>query len=160
MKQSGPVENPSHSIGLYFCPGRNMKEYKSFLKTVVGNEGDKCRYSTRLDTYGCGCAHDCGYCYARHLLEFRNLWHPDEPSVADIRKIEKKLDKIPRGTILRLGGMADCFQPIEKKYRVTYQLIQKLNTRGIGYLIVTKSAIVADPEYLRLYRKDLAHISR
>ena len=135
-----------------------MAEYRSFLKTVGGNEGNKCRYPTRLDSYGCGCAHDCSYCYARHLLEFRGLWHPEVPSVADINKIERKLDRIPKGTILRLGGMTDCFQPIEKKYRVTFQLIQKLNARRIGYLIVTKSAMVADPEYMRLYDKELAHI--
>lgn len=41
-----------------------MKEYKSFYKEVTGNEGGKCRYNKRLDTYGCGCAHDCSYCYA------------------------------------------------------------------------------------------------
>ena len=36
-----------------------MKEYKSFYKTVGGNEGTKCLYPTRLDTYGRpGC---CGY---------------------------------------------------------------------------------------------------
>ena len=39
------------------------KEFKSFYKNVGGNEGDKCHYSTRLDTYGCGCSHDCSYCY-------------------------------------------------------------------------------------------------
>lgn len=29
-----------------------MKEFKSFFKTVEGNEGDKCHHPTRLDTYG------------------------------------------------------------------------------------------------------------
>ena len=32
-----------------------MKEFKSFYKDVTGNEGSKCKYSIRLDTYGCGC---------------------------------------------------------------------------------------------------------
>ena len=50
-----------------------MKEYKSFFKTVNGNEGSKCHYNTRLDTYGCGCQHDCSYCYAKSLLDFRKL---------------------------------------------------------------------------------------
>ena len=135
-----------------------MAEYKSFLRTVGGNEGNKCRYPTRLDSYGCGCAHDCGYCYARSLLEFRDLWHPEEPAVADIGKIRKKLDRIEPGSILRLGGMTDCFQPMEKKYRVTYDVIRELNRRKIGYLIVTKSAIAADDEYLNLYDPELAHI--
>ena len=38
------------------------KEFKSFYKTVGGGEGDRCNYPTRLDTYGCGCQHDCDYC--------------------------------------------------------------------------------------------------
>ena len=37
------------------------EEFKSFIKTVGGNEGNKCKYPTRLDTYGCGCSHDCKY---------------------------------------------------------------------------------------------------
>lgn len=39
------------------------REYLGFLKTVEGNEGNKCYYPTRLDTYGCGCGHDCSYCF-------------------------------------------------------------------------------------------------
>lgn len=37
-------------------------EFKSFFKSVGGNEGDKCKYPHRLDTYGKGCQHDCSYC--------------------------------------------------------------------------------------------------
>ena len=48
-----------------------MSEFKSFYKVVGGNEGNKCQYNARLDTYGCGCAHDCKYCYAKSLLDFR-----------------------------------------------------------------------------------------
>lgn len=135
-----------------------MTEYKSFYKTVGGNEGSKCKYPTRLDTYGCGCFHDCKYCYAKSLLNFRHKWNPDEPAVADIGKIRKKLDKIPAGTILRLGGMTDCFQPCELRHRVTLQTIEEMNKRGIGYLIVTKSHIVANDEYIDAMDKDLAHI--
>lgn len=135
-----------------------MKEFKSFFKTVGGGEGEKCHYPTRLDTYGCGCQHDCSYCYAKSLLDFRGMWNSEEPSVANIEKIEKKLKKIPKGTILRLGGMTDCFQPMEAKYRVTYETIKLLNKYGIGYLIVTKSALVADDAYMEIMRKDLAHI--
>ena len=134
------------------------KEFKSFYKEVKGNEGNKCHYSTRLDTYGCGCQHDCSYCYAKSLLDFRNLWDPLNPSVADIKKIENKIKKIPKGTIVRLGGMTDCFQPIELDYRNTYNTIKLLNKYGIGYLIVTKSKIVANDEYIKLYDKNLCHI--
>lgn len=54
--------------------------------------------------------------------------------------------------------MTDCFQPLEKTRRVTYQTIQRLNRARIGYLIVTKSAMIADPEYMSVLDKNLAHI--
>lgn len=136
-----------------------IKEFKSFIKTVGGNEGEKCHYPTRLDSYGCGCAHDCSYCYAKSLLRFRGLWDPLNPSVADINKVKRAIDKLPSDSpAIRLGGMTDCFQPIEKIHRVTYETIKALNERDIPYLIVTKSAIVADDEYIQIMRKDLAHI--
>lgn len=135
-----------------------MAEFKSFHKTVEGNEGEKCNYPTRLDTYGCGCSHDCKYCYAKALLEFRGLWNPKNPAVTDRVKIKKQLARTRTGEILRLGGMTDCFQPIEKIHRVTYNTIRAMNRRGIGYLIVTKSAMVADDEYMEILDKDRAHI--
>ena len=134
------------------------KEFKSFYKTVGGNEGSLCHYPTRLDMYGCGCSHDCKYCYAKSLLEFRGLWNPDNPRVADIEKIRRKVSKLPEGTVLRLGGMTDCFQPIERKHRVTYETIKILNEHKIHYLIVTKSDLVADDEYIEIMDKNLAHI--
>ena len=134
------------------------KEFKSFLKTVGGNEGNKCNYPTRLDTYGCGCSHDCKYCYAKSLLDFRKMWNPMNPSVADIEKIRKKIAKLPKDMVVRLGGMTDCFQPIEKTHRVTYETIKSLNENKIKYLIVTKSAMVADDEYIEILDKNLAHI--
>lgn len=137
-----------------------MEEFKSVGKLVGGNEGNKCHYPMRLDTYGRGCSHDCKYCYAKSLLNFRDLWNPKNPSVADIQKISREIKKIRRNeiTAVRLGGMTDCFQPIEKLHRVTYKTIRMLNRRRIPYLIVTKSAIVADDEYMAIYDKDLAHI--
>ena len=135
-----------------------MQEFKSFYKTVGGNEGSKCHYPTRIDTYGCGCAHDCKYCYAKSLLSFRGLWHPDAPAVADIEKIRRRVAKLTPGTVVRLGGMTDCFQQCETEYRVTARTIEALNERGVHYLIVTKSDMVAADAYLAIMRKDLAHI--
>ena len=59
------------------------KEFKSFFKTVGGNEGNKCHYPTRLDTYGCGCSHDCKYCYAKSLLGKPYVWGAEGPNSFD-----------------------------------------------------------------------------
>lgn len=135
-----------------------MKEYKAFFKTVTGNEGNKCNYATRLDTYGCGCQHDCSYCYAKSLLDFRQLWDAKEPSVADIEKIKRKIAKLPLMPPIRLGGMTDCFQPMELAHRVTYETIKALNDKRQPHLIVTKSSLVASATYMDILDKDLAHI--
>lgn len=135
------------------------KEFKSFFKTVAGNEGSKCHYPTRLDTYGCGCSHDCKYCYAKSLLDFRKLWNPSQPAAVNLMKVHRVITrKLKEGDIVRLGGMTDCFQPREKYMRRTYETIKMLNEHRIGYLIVTKSALVADDDYMAIYDKDLAHI--
>lgn len=138
-----------------------MEKSKAFgftAKAVEGNEGSKCLYPTRLDTYGCGCQHDCSYCYAKSLLSFRGLWNNERPSVAQDKDIKREIRKLKRGSVVRLGGMTDCFMPLEKWERATYRAIQDLNKRDIEYLIVTKSATVADYEYMKVMRPDLAHI--
>ena len=134
-----------------------MKEFGSITKEVGGNEGQKCRYPVRVDTYGCGCQHDCSYCYAKSLLSFRNLWNPESPSVADIDKIRRAIAKTKPGTVIRLGGMTDCFQPCELTFRNTYKTLKTLAKRRVGYLIVTKSSLVAGDEYMAVYDRDLAH---
>ena len=139
------------------------EEFKSFFKNVGGNEGSKCNYPARLDTYGCGCSHDCKYCYAKSLLDFRKFWNPRDPKVADIGKIEKQIKKIAEGKCgniraIRLGGMTDCFQPIEEKHHVTYETLKLLKKYKVHYLIVTKSDLVASDEYMKVLDKELAHI--
>jgi DNA repair photolyase len=135
-----------------------INEFKSFYKIVSGGEGDRCKYPTRLDLYGCGCQHDCSYCYAKSLLSFRGLWNAETPNIADISKVIKKIERIPNKILVRLGGMTDCFQPLEKSVRNTYYAIKELNKWNKPYLIVTKSHIVADEEYLKILNPKLAHI--
>ena len=136
------------------------QRFEHFFNTVEGgNEGDRCHYPVRLDTYGCGCQHNCGYCYARSLLAFRGLWNPQLPATADIKKIVRIIaTKLRPGQVVRLGGMTDCFQPLEKGRRLTYRTIQILNAKRVHYLIVTKSALVATDPYVDVMDPLLAHI--
>ena len=134
-------------------------EFKSFYKEVAGNEGSKCHYPTRLDSYGRGCQHDCNYCYSKSLLDFRGLWNPKNPAITDIEKAKKKIAKLPEGMpAIRLGGMTDPFQALELQHRVTYEIIKALNEKRQPYLIVTKGDIVGYDEYLDILDPELAHI--
>lgn len=134
------------------------EEFKSFFKVVGGNEGSKCKYNIRLDTYGCGCQHDCSYCYAKSLLDFRGLWNPRAPKAASLAAIERRIKRISKGTIVRLGGMTDCLQPIEAQRGITRATIAMLNRAGIDYLIVTKSHLIGEDKYLSILDPQLAHV--
>lgn len=81
------------------------------------------------------------------------------PAIANVNRIRHTIrTKLKPGEIVRLGGMTDCFQPLEKINRITLQTIQALNEMGVGYLIVTKSGLVAEEEYIEAMDKNLAHI--
>lgn len=97
-------------------------------------------------------------CYAKSLLDFRKLWDPLSPGIADINKVKRKIAQLPDDICIRLGGMTDCFQPLEKTQRNTYKAIEELNKQRKHYLIITKSAMIADDEYINLMDKELCHI--
>ena len=138
---------------------RNDYFDKQYFKTVEGHKATHCYYLTRLDTYGCGCQHDCNYCYAKSLLDFRGLWDAKHPCVAGVEKVRKIINSLPENSApIRLGGMTDCFQPLERTFGITLEAIKCLNERRIPYLIVTKSDLVAQEPYLSVMDKDLAHI--
>lgn len=135
-----------------------MEGFNSCFKVVDSRKFNTwCKYSKRLDTYGCGCQHDCKYCYAKSLLEFRKMWNPVNPKVAKISDIYYHITRLNRFDFVKLGGMTDCFMPLELQKRITYETIKLLNRFKIHYLIVTKSAIVSNDEYIDIYDKELAH---
>lgn len=128
-------------------------EYNSPYKQLKRKMNTWCLYQQRIDTYGLGCEHECSYCYAKGLLYFRGFW--GKPTPSNLVIIKKQIEK--SNGIIRLGSMTDCFQPCEKEFKLTYKTIKLLNWYRKPYLIVTKSDMVADSEYLDIYDPDLAH---
>lgn len=130
--------------------------------SVLSTADDKvCYHKKRLDTYGYGCSHNCGYCYAKNIYSFskRAMWHPYSPLVADLNEIQHIVyHSLKPGEIVRLGGMTDCFQEAEKTQRITYKTIKMLNARRVHYLIVTKSTLIATDEYMSILDPEFAHI--
>jgi DNA repair photolyase len=132
-----------------------MNEFKSPYKQLNRKVNTWCRYTKRLDTYGCGCQHDCKYCYAKSLLNFRGFWN--EPKCADLYRIKCAIKRLSTRDTVRIGGMTDCFQPLEMTEKLTYRTILILNQFRISYLIVTKSDLVANDQYINIYDKKLSH---
>lgn len=115
-----------------------------------------CGLPIRVDTYKT-CSFGCKYCFAnyRKVMEFEK-----ELQVGNIKSVERKLDKIfnkkeidnknfldtliANGYTWHCGGMSDPFQPVEKKFGITKQLIDATNEYGIHILFSTKSDSVYD----------------
>lgn len=135
------------------------------------NTCQQCLYAFEIDTYGRGCVHDCVYCYAKAELTVHGYWNNPFPMPVDITEIWKVFytvfetnksskwrevmeKKIP----IRIGSMSDSFMFMDKKYKVTQELLKILNFYNYPYLIFTRSDLVAHDEYLNLLNPNLCSI--
>lgn len=119
--------------------------------------------------YYTGCMHDCKYCYARYTM--KNVgWDPCQfgenicvkANMSEVLKKElsKKTWNQSYKGIIHLGTVQDPFQPIEKKYGMTNEVLENFNEREIPTTILTKSNNVLDslPIIKKMAKKDLIHI--
>lgn len=131
----------------------------------------QCLYSFEIDTYGRGCVHDCAYCYAKAELTVHGYWNKPFPMPIDITEIWKTFytvfetdknskwrDVLEQRIPLRIGSMSDSFMHMDKKYKVTQELLRILDFYKYPYVIFTRSDLIAHDEYLALMNPDLCSV--
>jgi DNA repair photolyase len=59
---------------------------------------------------------------------------------------------------LRIGSMSDSFMWMDRKYKISQELLKILGFYNYPYIIFTRSDLVAEDEYLNLLRKDLVSV--
>ena len=104
------------------------------------------RYS--LNPYR-GCEHGCAYCYARPTHEYLG-WNAgiDFESRILVKEeaatlLRKKLDSPSwRGETIAMSGVTDCYQPAERKFRITRACLAVANEYHQPIEIVTKNRLV------------------
>jgi DNA repair photolyase len=96
-----------------------------------------------------GCEHGCVYCYARPshaYLELSPGLDFESRLFAKVNAVERLRAELARPGYLpkpiSLGANTDCYQPIERRYRITRDLIELLSQCRHPLTIVTKSALV------------------
>lgn len=101
-----------------------------------------------------GCEFSCLYCYVRSnrvISRKKAKWgeyvdiRVNAPELLEREIIFKK----PK-TVL-LGSTTECFQPIEKRYHVTKDILEILNKHKINYCILTRSPFILD--YISLLKE-------
>jgi DNA repair photolyase len=114
-----------------------------------------CDIPVRFDTYR-GCEHGCAYCFAMRKIDIANI-SKGEGVEALKNFINGKRNAecawcdwdIP----LHWGGMSDPFQPLEKKYRKSFDALKLFAETQYPFVVSTKNKMIAEDEYLELVKQ-------
>jgi DNA repair photolyase len=115
-----------------------------------------------------GCEHGCIYCYARNSHEYygfsagldfeqKIIVKKKAPLLLEQQLLKKTWKPHP----IMLSGNTDCYQPLEKKYKLTRQLLEVFLKYQHPVSLLTKNAMVTrDLDILQeLAKSGLVHVS-
>ena len=115
---------------------------------VSTNDSPDVGFDRSINPYR-GCEHGCIYCYARpsHAylelspgLDFETKLFAKTNAAELLRETLAKPGYVPKP--IALGANTDCYQPIERRFRVTRQVLEVLAECRHPVTLVTKSALV------------------
>ena len=115
---------------------------------VSHNDSPDVGFDKSINPYR-GCEHGCIYCYARPSHAYLEL----SPGLDFESKLFAKTNaaEVLRETLSRpgyapspiaLGANTDCYQPIERKYKITRSILEVLAECNHPVTMVTKSALI------------------
>ena len=118
---------------------------KSIIST---NDSPDLGFTGSVNPYR-GCEHGCAYCYARPSHEYlgfsagldfesRIMVKPDAPKLLR----ETFMKRGYRPSVLSLSGNTDCYQPIEKKLRITRQCLEVFAEFRHPVALITKNHLI------------------
>ncbi len=113
---------------------------------LAANDSPDIGFDLSINPYR-GCEHGCVYCYARPTHSYLNL----SPGLDFETRIIAKVNAaerlraafsasgyVPR--MLNIGSATDAYQPVEKRLRITRQVIEVMAEFAHPFSIITKSA--------------------
>jgi len=122
---------------------------KVFPKTILNkNNSPDIPYNYSMNPYQ-GCEHGCVYCYARNThpywgysagIDFESKILVKTNAVKLLRKALEHKNWI--ASPIMLSGNTDCYQPAERKYKITRGLLQLLLEKRHPVSIITKNNLV------------------
>lgn len=123
--------------------------YETPKKIISSNNSPDLKFVSSINPYQ-GCEHGCVYCYARNSHEYWGFsaGQDFETKIIVKKKAPELLEKeflkksyTPR--VVMLSGNTDCYQPLEKKYKITRSLLEIFEKYQNPVGIVTKNALVS-----------------
>ncbi len=93
-----------------------------------------------------GCEHKCQYCYAVFMKRFTGHTEPwgdfVDVKVNAAEVLERQLKRLHKKSEISFGTVCDPYQPLEVKYEITRQCLEKLTYYKHSVSILTKSDLV------------------
>jgi len=138
-------------------PNPRTVYFRDDAQSIISyNDSPDIGFDASLNVYR-GCEHGCSYCYARPYHEYLGF----SAGVDFETKIMVKMDAPAilrrelaapkwKPQVLAMSGVTDCYQPVERKFRLTRQCLEVLAEFRNPVGIVTKNHLVTrDIDVLR-----------
>ncbi len=122
--------------------------YDSSKSIISTNASPDLSFTSSINPYQ-GCEHGCIYCYARSSHEYWGFSSglDFESKIIVKREAPKLLEQeflkpSYKPKVIMLSGNTDCYQPLEKKYKLTKQLLEVFEKYKHPVGIITKNALI------------------
>ena len=126
-------------------PGTQVIEER--VKSILtGNDSPDIGFDLSINPYR-GCEHGCVYCYARPTHSYLNMSPGldfETRIVAKVNAAERLRETLAKPSyvplLLNLGSATDCYQPAERRLRITRSIIEVLGECSHAFSMFTKSS--------------------
>jgi DNA repair photolyase len=130
-------------------PRRQTQFFRDATKTIIArNNSPDVGFETSINPYR-GCEHGCIYCFARPTHEYlgfsagldfesRIMVKSDAPRLLEAEMSSPKWNP----QLLMMSGVTDCYQPVERKLRLTRSCLEVLAKFRNPVGILTKNKLV------------------
>ena len=142
------VDDGWYQDGEPAAPPRTTVMEERARQIITNNASPDIPFDASIHPYR-GCEHGCAYCYARPSHAYLNL----SPGLDFETRLFAKTnaaevlrqDLARRGyrcSAINIGANTDCYQPIEKRYRITRQVLEVLSECHHPCTIITKNSLI------------------
>lgn len=141
LEHEVPTKTQGKVIATQFLPDRTRK-------ILSENDSPDVGFRFSINPYR-GCEHGCAYCYARptHELLGMNGGLDFETKILVKHNAAELLRDELGGSRwqpqpIALSGVTDCYQPAERRFRLTRACLEVLSEAGNPAIVITKNALI------------------
>jgi DNA repair photolyase len=129
-------------------PPRTMVFRDTTKKIIARNNSPDVGFEFSINPYR-GCEHGCIYCYARPTHEYFGLsagldFETKIFAKTDAAQLLRKELAAPKwnGDLIAISGVTDCYQPLERKFKITRSCLEVLLDFRNPTALITKNHLI------------------